>query len=369
MPLQLPTAIARYLDADRTADPALLAACFTPDAVVRDEGRSIHGIAAIQAWRQAARAQYQYIAEPLGSTQVGDSTRLLARVTGNFPGSPVDLLYVFGLRDDRIAALEIRPPVELEGRRALVTGGTQGVGAAVVAQLAQAGATVLTTARHRPATPPNFGSGVRFVAADVSTAEGCATVAAAVLEQLGGVDIVVHVVGGSSAPAGGFAMLGDEEWHQALNLNLLPAVRLDRALLPGMLAQRAGVIIHITSIQSQLPLPEATTAYAAAKAALSTYSKSLSKEVSPQGVRVVRVAPGWVETDAAVRLVENIARQNGSSVDTARQSLMDSLGGIPIGRPCKPKEVADLVGFLVSSRAASITGTEYVIDGGTVPTA
>ena len=190
-----------------------------------------------------------------------------------------------------------------------------------------------------------------------------------VLEQLGGVDIVVHVVGGSSAPAGGFAMLGDEEWHQALNLNLLPAVRLDRALLPGMLAQRAGVIIHITSIQSQLPLPEATTAYAAAKAALSTYSKSLSKEVSPQGVRVVRVAPGWVETDAAVRLVENIARQNGSSVDTARQSLMDSLGGIPIGRPCKPKEVADLVGFLVSSRAASITGTEYVIDGGTVPTA
>ncbi|WP_310376890.1 SDR family oxidoreductase [Rhodoferax ferrireducens] len=259
----------------------------------------------------------------------------------------------------------MRPPVELEGRRALVTGGTQGVGAAVVAQLTQAGATVLTTARHRPATPPD----VRFVTADVSTAEGCATVAAAVLEQLGGVDIVVHVVGGSSAPAGGFAMLGDEEWHQALNLNLLPAVRLDRALLPGMLAQRAGVIIHITSIQSQLPLPEATTAYAAAKAALSTYSKSLSKEVSPQGVRVVRVAPGWVETDAAVRLVENIARQNGSSVDTARRSLMDSLGGIPIGRPCKPKEVADLVGFLVSSRAASITGTEYVIDGGTVPTA
>ena len=365
MSMPLPTAIARYLEADRAADPALLAPCFTPDAVVRDEGHSIRGIAAIQAWRQAAQTKYQYVAVPLGITQAGGHTKMLARLTGNFPGSPVDLLYVFGISDDKIASLEIRLPVELEGRRALVTGGTQGVGAAVVAQLTQAGATVLTTARHRPAELPD----VQFVAADVSTAEGCAAVAAAVQAQLGGVDIIVHVVGGSSAPAGGFAMLVDEEWQKALDQNLLPAVRLDRALLPGMLAQGAGVVIHITSIQSQLPLPEATTAYAAAKAALSTYSKSLSKEVSPQGVRVVRVAPGWIATDAAIRLVENIAHKNHSSVEVARQSLMDSLGGIPIGRPCQPKEVADLVGFLVSSRAGSITGTEYVIDGGTVPTA
>jgi len=207
------------------------------------------------------------------------------------------------------------------------------------------------------------------LAADVATADGCSVVANAVRDRLGGVDIIVHVVGGSSAPAGGFAVLDDDEWHKALDQNLFAAVRLDRALLPSMIEQGSGVIIHITSIQRQLPLPEATIAYAAAKAALSNYSKGLSKEVSPKGVRVVRVSPGWVETDGAVGLVKEIARQNGTDYEGARKIVMDSLGGIPIGRPAKPKEVADLVAFLASPRAASITGAEYLIDGGTVPTA
>jgi NAD(P)-dependent dehydrogenase (short-subunit alcohol dehydrogenase family) len=256
--------------------------------------------------------------------------------------------------------------LEVTGKRALVTGGTKGVGQAVVAALREAGATVLTTARSRP---EQIGHADQFIAADVSTADGCAVVAQAVRERLGGIDIIVHVVGGSSAPGGGFAVLDDHEWHKALNQNLLAAVRLDRALVPSMIAQGSGVIIHITSIQRQLPLPEATIAYAAAKAALSNYSKALSKEVSPKGVRVVRVSPGWVETDGAVGLVDEIARQHGVTHEAARQMVMDSLGGIPIGRPAKPREVADLVAFLASRRAASITGTEYVIDGGTVPTA
>jgi len=257
-------------------------------------------------------------------------------------------------------------PGEFFGKRVLVTGGTKGIGAAVVRRLREAGATVLAAARTRPA---DLADAELFVAADITTLAGCTAVADAVRDRLGGVDVLVHVLGGSSAPAGGFAVLDDEEWRRALDLNLLPAVRLDRALLPAMLERGSGVIIHITSIQRQLPLPEATIAYAAAKAALSNYSKSLSKEVSPKGIRVVRVSPGWVETEAAVGLVDALAKNTGTDYEGARKALMASLGGIPIGRPAQPREVADLVAFLASDRAASMTGAEYVIDGGTVPTA
>lgn len=256
--------------------------------------------------------------------------------------------------------------LDIAGRRALVTGGTKGVGAAVVGALRDAGARVLATARSVPEPAPD---GVGYVAADLATAAGCAVVARAVAERLGGVDILVNVLGGSSAPGGGFAALDDDEWQRELDRNLMPAVRLDRALLPAMIAQGSGVIVHVTSIQHALPLPESTTAYAAAKAALSTYSKSLSKEVTPKGIRVVRVSPGWVETEAAVGLAERLARQAGTDYEGGKRIIMNALGGIPLGRPAKPREVADLIAFLVSPRASAITGTEYVIDGGTVPTA
>jgi NAD(P)-dependent dehydrogenase (short-subunit alcohol dehydrogenase family) len=255
--------------------------------------------------------------------------------------------------------------LDLTDRRALVTGGTKGVGAAVVEVLRAAGAKVIATARS---TPADAIEGVHYIAADLATAEGCTAAAESVLQQLGGIDILVDVLGGSSAPGGGFAALDDADWLKELNQNLMPAVRLDRALLPAMIEQGSGVIIHVTSIQHELPLPDSTTAYAAAKAALSTYSKSLSKEVTPKGVRVVRVSPGWVETEASVRLAERLAAQAGTDYEGGKQIIMKGLGGIPLGRPAKPREVADLIAFLASPRAASITGTEYVIDGGTVPT-
>jgi len=253
----------------------------------------------------------------------------------------------------------------LANRRALVTGGTKGVGAAVVEALRDAGARVVSAARSAPAQSPE---GVRFLAADLSTAEGAAAVAATVLRELGGIDILVNVLGGSSAPGGGYAALDDAEWSKELDHNLMPAVRLDRSLLPSMISQRSGVIIHVTSIQRLLPLPESTIAYAAAKAALATYSKALSKEVTPKGIRVIRVSPGWVETEAAVALAERLAAKAGTDYEGGKRIIMNGLGGIPLGRPATPREVADLIAFLVSPRAASITGAEYVIDGGTVPT-
>lgn len=255
--------------------------------------------------------------------------------------------------------------LQLKGRRALVTGGTKGVGAAVVQALHEAGMRVMTAARTIPA---GASPAATYVAADLTTAQGAAAVAQTVLQRWGGVDVLVNVLGGSSAPGGGFAALDDAQWFDALDKNLMPAVRMDRALLPSMLAQGSGVIVHVSSIQRLLPLPESTTAYAAAKAALSTYSKALSKEVTPKGVRVLSVAPGWVETEAAVALAQRLAAQAGTDHEGGRQIIMQSLGGIPLGRPARPQEVADLIAFLVSPRAASITGTEYVIDGGTVPT-
>lgn len=265
------------------------------------------------------------------------------------------------------ATSEIRGPVpflSLEGKRALVTSGTRGAGAATVELFRQLGATVLTSARTNPGILPDD----MFVAADLTTVEGCRSLASTVSERLGDVDIVIHMLGGSSAPAGGFAALTDEAWRQELDLNLMPAVRLDRELVPAMVERRQGVVVHVSSIQRRLPLPESTTGYAAAKAALSTYSKSLSKEVAPQGVRVVGISPGWIETEASVELAQRLAAERGADVEEGKRMIMASLGGIPIGRPSTPQEVASLIAFVVSDHAGSITGTELTIDGGTVPT-
>jgi NAD(P)-dependent dehydrogenase (short-subunit alcohol dehydrogenase family) len=176
-----------------------------------------------------------------------------------------------------------------------VTGGTKGAGKALADRFLRGGATVIITAR----SVPDEKTGAYFIQADVSTAEGTDKVIRELLERFSGVDIIVNNVGGSSAPSGGFITVTDELWQQAVNENLFPAVRLDRGLLPSMIERGAGVIVHVSSIQRSLPLYDSTLAYAAAKAALTNYSKALANEVSPKGVRVVTVSPGFIETDAA----------------------------------------------------------------------
>ncbi|AJE23713.1 SDR family oxidoreductase [Azotobacter chroococcum] len=253
---------------------------------------------------------------------------------------------------------------EFAGKRVLVSGGTKGTGRATVERFLAGGARVMTAARETP----ELIDGVEFVQADLTTAEGGATLAELAIERLGGVDILAHVLGGSSAPGGGFVALTDDHWLAELNLNLLATVRLDRLLVPQMIERGTGAVVHVTSIQSVLPLPESTTAYAAAKAALRTYSKSLSKELGPKGIRVNVVSPGWIMTESSVALLQRLQAANGGSIEEARQLVLDSLGGISIGRPAEPYEVADLIAYLASDRAAAIHGAQFVIDGGTVRT-
>lgn len=256
---------------------------------------------------------------------------------------------------------------ELSGKIALVTGGTKGAGKAIAERLLKAGATVIISARNKP-EKEDENKDFHFIAADLSKATGTQKVIDDILKTYKKIDILINNLGGSETPGGGFSVLNDEDWENGLQTNLLAPVRLDRGFLPGMLAQKSGVIIHIASIQGKLPLYDSTLPYAAAKAGLINYSKGLSKEVSSKGVRVLTVSPGWIMTTASTRMMERIAESAKSSIEEATQSVMDSLGGIPFGRPAQPEEVAELVGFLVSPRAGYLTGTEYVIDGGTIPT-
>ncbi|MCA1918895.1 MAG: SDR family oxidoreductase [Flavobacterium piscis] len=254
---------------------------------------------------------------------------------------------------------------ELSGKIALVTGGTKGTGRAIAKRLLQAGATVIITARNQP---EKENSKLHFIASDLSKAEGTQKVVSEVLSSYGRLDILVNNLGSSTTPAGGFTALSDEDWESTLQANLLAPVRLDRGFLPQMIDRKNGVIIHIASIQGKLPLYDSTLPYAAAKAGLRNYSKSLSNEVSLKGIRVLTVSPGWINTGASKAWLAEIARNANSTVEEAQQGVMNALGGIPYGRPAEPEEVAELVGFLVSPRASYLSGTEYVIDGGTVPT-
>src|SRR5580692_6555252 len=237
---------------------------------------------------------------------------------------------------------------EFKGKRVLVTGGTKGVGEAIVRRFQLSGALVATTARS-PSLHDQTAN--LFVQADLATASGVHSVADRIRQEWGGIDV-----------------LSDEDWQQTLELNLLAAVRLDRIFIPGMVERRSGVVIHISSIAHRMPFSNSTLAYAAAKGALSTYSKGLARGVAKDGVRVTMISPGFIETSGAHGLIMDIAKGTGISEEAARQQIMDMLGGIPVGRPGTPEEVAELACFLASDRAGFVVGADYILDGGTMPT-
>jgi NAD(P)-dependent dehydrogenase (short-subunit alcohol dehydrogenase family) len=254
---------------------------------------------------------------------------------------------------------------EFKGKRVLVTGGTKGMGAAMVRRFLLGGASVAMTARSPTAEDR---SPALFVKADIGSVSGVQAVVDRLQEQWGGLDILVNNVGASDAPPGGFEALSDAFWQNILDVNLMAAVRLDRAFIPGMIERKSGVVIHIGSIAHRLPQSESTLAYSTAKGALRTYSKGLSKSVAPKGVRVNMISPGFIETTGAAGLIKEFQKRGGVSEETARQQIMDMIGGIPLGRTGRPEEVAELVAFLASERAAFINGVDYIIDGGTMPT-
>lgn len=252
--------------------------------------------------------------------------------------------------------------LELSGKRALVTGGTKGIGAAVVAGLAAAGARVVATARSVSGSPVAPGE-IAYVAADIATPAGTATVAEHVLDTLGGIDVIVHNAGGTDGIVGPLASFDDAAWEQNLALNLIAPMRIDRALTPSMIEQGHGAILHVTSIAATMPSAGAMP-YSAAKAALRNYSKGLATQLAPHGVRVNALSPGYVETEGSRAKMAEVAEAAGITSDEARAATMTALGGIPMGRAGRPEEIADLVTFLVSDRSSWVSGVEYVIDGG-----
>jgi NAD(P)-dependent dehydrogenase (short-subunit alcohol dehydrogenase family) len=256
--------------------------------------------------------------------------------------------------------------ISLAGRTAVVTGGSKGIGLAVVRQLAANGARVIAGAKT---ASPEIGEltqdqRVIFVEVDLADPGGPAELVAAAGDR---VDILVNNVGAAPARPGGFLSITDDDWATSLALNLMAAVRATRAVLPGMLAARAGVIVMTCSVNARLPDPGVLD-YSAAKAALAGFAKALSKEVGPRGIRVNTVSPGpvatdlWLGSDGVAATVSQATGAKPGDVES------QAAGQSATGRFSQPTEVADLILYLVSDLAANITGADFTIDGGLVPT-
>jgi len=256
--------------------------------------------------------------------------------------------------------------LDLAGKVAIVTGASKGIGLAVARGLAASGAQVIAGARSSPAELDELAQGgqVRVVLTDLADPAGPARL----VEQAGDrIDILVNNVGGAPPRTSGFLAITDEEWLSTLNLNLMTAVRASRAALPAMLAAGRGAIVNVCSVNSVLSDP-AVMDYSAAKAAVASFSKALSKEVGPKGVRVNTVSPGPVATDLWLG-ANGVAATVGQATGARPEDVASSAASEMVtGRFSRPEEVADLVLLLASDVTANVTGADIRIDGGLITT-
>jgi NAD(P)-dependent dehydrogenase (short-subunit alcohol dehydrogenase family) len=258
--------------------------------------------------------------------------------------------------------------LHLTGKLAVVTGASKGIGLAVTTALAEEGASVVAGARTNSEDLSRLAAtrSVYPVAIDLATAGGPAELIQQAVARLGGLDVLINNVGAVRPRTGGFQSITDEDWIATLTLDLLAAVRATRAALPH-LVERGGAIVSICSVNAFLPDPLVMD-YSAAKGALANFSKALSKEVGPRGVRVNTVSPGPVSTDLWLGkggVAETVARAGGLEPETvATHAALDAV----TGRFTRPEQVADLVVLLASDRAGNVTGADFVIDGGLTTT-
>jgi NAD(P)-dependent dehydrogenase (short-subunit alcohol dehydrogenase family) len=262
--------------------------------------------------------------------------------------------------------------LQLTGRFAVVTGASRGIGLATARRLAAEGAHVLGVARTATAELKEVADVV--VTADLATPDGAGAVADAVPEWApDGLDLLVNNAGGIAlggedpAHLGGFATIDDDAWRRTLDLNLLSAVRVTRALIDHLL-KRGGVIVNVSSVGARIAGPG--TDYGVAKAGLTHLTKALSEEYAPRGLRAVTVSPGptrtgmWTDPD---RPAGDLARSLGIEHDQLLAALPQQMG-LSIGRLVEPEETAATIAFLASPLAGAITGADILVDGGAVKT-
>ena len=259
--------------------------------------------------------------------------------------------------------------LKLAGKSAVVTGASKGIGLAVAQALVAEGASITAGARGGSTELSEVvagGSGM-IVLGDLTTDAAAQQLMAVAAETFGGIDILVNNVGGVRPRLDGFLGVSDAEWQWSLEVNLLSAVRATRAALPFLLQRAPSTIVTISSVNATLPDPGVID-YSAAKAALSNFCKSLSKEVGPKGIRVNTISPGPVDTAlwlGSGGVAETFGRANDIDPELI---AANAVAGTATGRFTHPAEVADLVVLLASSRAGNLTGADLRIDGGLVST-